>query len=148
MHVIQPRPPRREPRVLAITESPNGLHFACADPWNLRSAGPVRCTKKSRDAALLRVARREKPTALFSLDDSLGDALQSIAHVTGAVVIPGPLQHLPVHIARDLYPDLPLMAPGSLGPVAALAISAVLNGTVRPRTYASHRHSTPLRRDR
>jgi len=141
-------PPRREPRVLALAVTPKGLHFACADPWHLRSAGPVRCTNHSKSAALLRVARREKPTALFSPDDSLGDVLQDIARVTGAVVIPGPLPHLPVHIARDLYPDLPLVAPGSLGLIAALAISAVLNGTVRPRTYASHRHPTPIRRNR
>jgi hypothetical protein len=139
-------PPRREPRVLAVSLAPTGLHFACADPWVVRSAGPIRGTIRSRTAALLRVARREKPTALFSTDASLELQIKSVARITGAVVIAGPLPHLPVHVARDLYLDLNLVAPGSLGPIAALAISAVLHGTVPSRTYANHRHPTPLRR--
>ncbi len=139
-------PPRREPRVLAVSLAPTGLHFACADPWVIRGAGPIPCTKRSRTSALLRVVRREKPTALFSSDLSLGLTLRGIARITGAAVIPGPIPRLPSRLARDLYPDLPLIAPGALGSVAALAISAVLHGTVPSRTYANHRHPTPLRR--
>jgi hypothetical protein len=141
-------PPRREPRVLAVGSSPFGLDFAAADPWVVRSAGHGTCRPRSRVAALARLVRREKPTALIGAGPGLRRTLRHVGRAQGIPVVTDPVPHLPRAIATELYPELPLLAPGRLGRLAATAISAVLHAHIPPRRYEPRRHRTPARRAR
>lgn len=140
---MSPRlPPRREPRVLAVTRSPTGIQYAVADPWELRSAGSTRCTAASLGPALLRIARREKPTLLVAEDQVLLKAVSRVALRLGVAVVTQALPKLPLAIAQDLYPELPLRAPTpGLAGAASLAISAVLYAEppIPSRHYAKTR---------
>lgn len=140
-------PPRREPRVLAIARSPTGLAFAVADPWVIRGSGFAPCSRRSEMAAIRRMVRREKPTALASPDHRF-PALRRLAREFGIPFVRAPVPELPVPIASELYPELPLLAPEVLGRLAALAVSHVLHSSVPPRTYAACRLRTALRRAR
>jgi hypothetical protein len=130
------RPPRREPRVLAITRSRSGLLFASVDPWEIRSTGRV-----ARDApvaaALRRLVRQEKPS-LVALSPALRRSL-------GAEALPIPVARLPaapvaVQIASALYPDIALMAPRPAhARLCRLAVSLVLGGDIPKRPYAHPR---------
>lgn len=129
---MSPRlPPRREPRVLALSRSPTGIRYAVADPWELRSAGGIQCRDASVGPSLLRIARREKPT-LIVVGSGPGDAAlkRPIARVAlrlRIAMVTQALPGLPLAIAQDLYPELPLRAPSpEVATVASLAISAVL----------------------
>lgn len=139
-------PPRREPRVLAVTVIPTGLAFAVVNPWVVRGTGRTRCHRHTRRAAVLRLVRREKPTALTTTDASLVTELARVAKNCGIAVIKKRVPRLPVAIATDLFPELPLFAPGKLGRLAAMAISALLHVTPQSRQYATTRHNSPLRR--
>jgi len=139
-------PPRREPRVLAIDSTRSGLGFAAVDPWVVRSAGHLTCRPRSRVAALSRLVRREKPTALVTVDPSLRRTLRRVGRAQGVPVLTDPLPRLPRSIASELYPELPLLAPGHFGQLAATAISAVLHASIPPRKYVPRRHHTPARR--
>jgi hypothetical protein len=134
-------PPRREPRVLAVAVIPTGLAFAVVDPWIVRSTGRTRCRRHTRRAAILRLVRREKPTAITTADAALIEHITKIAKHCGIAVIKKRVPKMPVAIASDLYPELPLFAPGKLGRLAALAISAVLHVTPQSRLYANTRHN-------
>jgi hypothetical protein len=140
-------PPRREPRVLAAGIAASGLAFAAADPWVLRSAGHCPCQPRSRTAALARLVRREKPTALVAADPVLVPTLRRVGRAQGVPVVIGRLPPLPRRIASELYPELPLLAPGRLGRVAVAAIATVLHASIPPR-YAPRRHRSPARRAR
>jgi hypothetical protein len=117
--------------VLAVSRSPTGLRFAVADPWELRTASAVDCREVSLGPALLRIARREKPTLLVVGDGSHDAALRRpaarVALWAGIAIMTQGLPALPQMIAQDMYPELPLRAPSpELAKIAALAISAVL----------------------
>jgi hypothetical protein len=145
---MSPRlPPRREPRVLAVSRSPTGLRFAVADPWELRVANAIDCREASLGPALLRIARREKPTLLVVGDGPHDAALQRaaarVALWARISILTQALPALPLVIAQDMYPELPLRAPSpELARIAALAMSAVLYAEcpVPSRHYAP-RHS-------
>ncbi len=139
-------PPRREPRVLAVKIIPTGLAFAVVDPWMIRSSGRTRCRRHTRYSAILRIARREKPTAITTADTTLIEIISRVAKRCGIAVIKKHVPRLPVAIATDLFPELPLFAPGKLGRLAALAISAVLHVTPQSRLYAPTRHNAAQRR--
>ena len=141
-------PPRREPRILALGTIPNGLSFTVIDPWIIRGSGRLRCREPSRRSAILRLVRREKPTALVTTDATLVAPAQSAADKCGIAMIAKRPPRIPVAIAKDLYPELPLFAPGGLSRLAALGISAVLNLSPSSRTYAHSRHHATQRRPR
>lgn len=141
-------PPRREPRILAVARSPNGLAFAIADPWVIRGSGHADCSRRSEASAVRRIIRREKPTAVVSTDIDLLPAVQRAAETTSIPWLRSQVPKVPVVIASELYPELPLLAPGDLGPLAALAISYVLHSTIPPRSYAACRLRSALRRAR
>lgn len=138
-------PPRREPRVLALSRSPAGFTFAVADPWELRSAGEVSCQEVSLSPAVLRVARREKPTLIVADPALLKPASRVALRLHVAILGNGVTQdlpRLPLKIACDLYPELPLRAPTlGLAQVAGLAIAAVLyaDAPCPSRHYAPRR---------
>lgn len=125
---MSPRlPPRREPRVLAVARTPAGLHYATADPWELRSSGSLSCREVSIAPALLRIARREKPTLLTVADANLLRAAARVALHLRIALVTQDIPRLPLAIAQDLYPELPMRAPTPpLARLAALAISTVL----------------------
>lgn len=129
---MSPRlPPRREPRVLAVTRSPTGFRFAVADPWELRSSGSVHCREASLGPGLLRTARREKPTLLVvgqgPADAALRRPAARVALRIQIAIATQALPQLPIAIAQDLYPELALRAPSpELARIAATAVSAVL----------------------
>ena len=89
---------------------------------------------------------REKPTAITTADTSLLEIVSHVATQCGIAFLKKRAPKLPVAIASELYPELPLFAPGRLGRLAALGISAVLNRIPSPRTYASTRHNPAERR--
>ncbi len=133
-------PPRREPRILAVAVVVRGLAFVVVDPWVIRGSGRIHCREPSRTAALLRLVRREKPTAVVAAGPALARAAERIARECGIAAVRRPDEEIPVDIAQELFPELPLFAPGDLSPLAALAISAVLHVTPHPRRYAHSRH--------
>lgn len=132
--------------MLAVATIPTGLAFAVVDPWVVRSTGQARCRRRTRRAAILRLVRREKPTALTTADTSLLEIGSQVATHCGIAFLKERVPKLPVAIASELYPELPLFAPGRLGRLAALGISAVLNRNPSPRTYAATRHNSTERR--
>lgn len=144
---MSPRfPPRREPRILALARSFNGVHYAVADPWELRSSGTLRYRRRSRRAALVRLVRREKPTALATRDDTLRPALLRVSSVAHIDMVRQSVPTIPPTVAVELYPELPLRAPTpALASVARLAIAAVLHADTHPRRYAPRRNPSPER---
>lgn len=141
-------PPRKEPRVLAVGKIRNGLAFTVIDPWVIRGSGRMHCREPSHRAAILRLVRREKPTMVVTSDADLVEPSQVVAKTCGITIVTKRPPHIPIAIATDLYPDLPLFAPGRLSRLAALGISAVLNLSPSPRTYAHSRHNPAQRRAR
>jgi len=140
------RPPRREPRSLALAIHPKGLAFAVCDPWELRSSGIQRCRKPTRKLAIRRMIRREKPTLLTTRDPKL---LPVVRDVASALRLPIDDGHHPLpssDTARDLLPEMAHLAPTrSLRHVVRLAVSSVLHAEHISRPYAS-RDRPALRR--
>lgn len=131
------RPPRREPRLLAVAITRAGIAFAVADPWEVRSAGTVASTARARRLVLVRLVRREKPTAIVAEGRAIRRLAAAVGRELGLAVVPPPLPTLPIRTARDLYPELPIHAPTSaLERLAVLAIAAVLNAEPTSRLYA------------
>lgn len=138
-------PPRREPRVLAVGLIPHGLAFAVIDPWVIRSSGRMRCREPSRGAAILRLIRREKPTSIIVSDSSLAPLAEHGAKACGIGFVQKRPMRIPTPIAKELYPELPLFAPGHLSRIAALGISTVLHRNPIARKYAHSRHHSTQR---
>ena len=139
-------PPRREPRVLALTRVPRGVCFAVIDPWNVRSSGVCHIARRSEPSAIRRLIARERPTALTARDEALLPALRRAITGTGVGIVTGTLPTLPVAVARDLYPELGRFAPTrALQRAAVRAIAAILHGNIPTRLYASSRQRTVLR---
>jgi len=138
-------PPRKEPRVLSVGIVPHGLIFAVIDPWVIRSTGRTRCREPARPAAILRLVRREKPTAIVVGNSELVGAAQAAAEKSGIGFVTKQPPRIPSPIAKELYPELPLFAPGHLSRVAALGISAVLHRNPIARKYVHTRHNSAER---
>lgn len=131
--------------MLALIRSPVGITFAVADAWEVRSAAETRCQEVSLGPSILRIARREKPTALVVADRSL---LRPATHAGIRLRVPlvtQDLPRLPLKIACDMYPELPMRAPTlRLAQAASLAIATVLYAQAPSRHYAP-RHPAPHR---
>lgn len=137
-------PPRREPRVLALVRVDRGFHYATADPWELRGTGSVDCEARALAPSIARLVRREKPTIAVTRSPALREPMRRACRRYGIAV--GAVRHpgVPLPIARDLYPELPLRAPTpSLEVAGALAIAAVLYAKNTHRHYAPRRKRSP-----
>ena len=139
-------PPRREPRVLAIAPDSHRLLWAVADPWEIRGAGRVRCSAGAQPSAIIRLARRERPTVIVAsrrifkrLRFALGDI--------GVPFLPASFRIAPEPIAADMFPEIGIHAPTrALRKVAVQAISGALHGQFPSRNYAVTRNKTILHR--
>lgn len=131
------RPSRREPRAVAVDLHPQGVAFAVCSPWEIGSVAVQRCLARNRALALRRIVRREKPTILVTRAARLVELVERIARELGLPVAPADLPPLPPAIARDLFPEVPMLAPTrALESVARSAIAAVLHADYSPRLYA------------
>jgi len=132
-------PPRREPRVLSVAAFRHGLLFAVVDPWEVRSVGFVTCACSSRLTEVKRLISREKPSALVGTR-RLRPALLEAGAASRLGVVKRDLPTLPLPIARDLYPEIGIMAPKRAAQrVAVRAIAAVLHANIPTRHYATRR---------
>ncbi len=139
-------PPRREPRVLAIALTAGRIAFAVADPWVVRGTGQRPCSARARPDAVARLVCREKPTTIVAANPAAEHWLRRRKSLA-IPIVERPRAHLPRQVASELYPELPLLAAGRLGPVAAVAIATVLHTNPPSRQYAP-RHHTSARRHR
>ncbi len=140
------RPPRREPRVLALVQTVHGIAFAVLDPWELRSCGVERCKPPARQLAIQRIIRREKPTVVTANTPML---LRLAGLAAGRLRVPVVAPDLPLPpsgIASDLVRGMAYQAPTRpLQKVVRLALATVLHSQETHRTYAPRIHPT-LRR--
>ena len=142
------RPPRREPRVLALAATPHGLQWAVADPWEVRGAGKIPCRSRSNRLAVVKLLRREKPTAMVCGTTHLLPLVTALGRIHRVPVVREGLPTLDAGIAEELYPEALMRAPNpSLLRLASLAISAVLHADIPSRRYAPCRRRA-LCRDR
>lgn len=143
------RPPRREPRVLAVEAVGTRLSFAVADPWEIRSAGTTGITLPALRLAVQRLVARERPTVLYARGRRLKRLLRALAGRWRLPLIGREPVFVGARRATELYPELPLFAPTA--PQSRLALAAVslaLAPNNPSRSYASHRRrpvSEPLR---
>lgn len=137
------RAPRREPRCLALVPTKDGLAFAAIDPWEVRSVGELRRRSGSQVLALRRLIRREKPSLLVPGTRELAEALTRAARIIGVPVLRAPPAPVTRAWARALFPELRLFAPTrALERAALVAVAAVLQSPLTPRTYAACRRRT------
>jgi len=140
------RPPRREPRILAVASSKHGIAWAVADPWELRGSGTTPCRCRSRRLAIVRLLRREKPTAIVTEDRAIRRLVARIARLSRLAIVGEALPELAEQIAGELYPELRLRAPTRiLARLALLAIRAALHSEPKPRTYAHRKPDAQAR---
>lgn len=126
--------------MLALTRTADGLHYAAADPWEIRSVGSVGCRARALAAAVARLVRREKPTLVAARERELRGPVERVCRRLGVATTGGRVPVLPPPIARDLYPELPMRAPTpSFERIATMAIAAVLYAKTRSRHYAPRR---------
>ena len=132
------RPPRREPKALAVDLHPKGICLAVCTPWNLGNCGVQRCRDPNRALALRRIIRRERPTALTTLNATLVPLLDEAGKSFRLPVVDAHALPLPrFDVARDLFPEVVIVAPTHrLKAVARLAIAAVLHAEPTSRNYA------------
>lgn len=131
------RPPRREPRVLAVRVNRRGATFACVDPWEVRSSGTAPVRPGHEIGALRRLVAREKPTAVV-LDGALRRKIDPLD--LAVPVLSTPRERPSIPLATELFAELATFAPTpALCSAVLLAIAAVLAGGVPPRHYASPR---------
>ena len=139
-------PPRREPRVLAIAPDSRRLLWAVADPWEIRGAGRLRCSYRAQASAIIRLARRERPTVIVAPRRSFNRLSFALGDI-GVPFLPASFPIAPEPIAAELFPEIALHATTrALRKVAVEAISAVLHGQFPSRNYAASRNKTILRR--
>lgn len=140
------RPPRREPRALALLTAPHGIAFAVCDPSDLRSVGIQFCRSSSHELAVLRLIRREKPTVIASPSAKLRRAAKAAASSLTIPVVRGPGELPPTDAVRDQLRQFDLQAPTPvLRRAACLAFATALTILETHRTYAP-RNRTALRR--
>jgi hypothetical protein len=130
--------------VLALIRAPTGLHYATADPWELRSVGTLACNDRLLRHAIARLVRKEKPSSIVAGSPSLRFPAKYAAKTFGIRVLDAPSEIPPIPVASDLYPELGLRATSAaLVKVARLAIASVLYNPVSSRRYAPRRHRPP-----
>lgn len=141
------RPPRREPRVLALSLSRHTLLWTVTDPFEIRSAGSTFVRKRTLADTARRLVKREKPTVIVVTTEELADAISLVAEELGLAIVTGKYPRLPVVVATDLYPELPLHCPTPrLARLATFALSMILHAPDHPRQYAKTlRTRTPVR---
>ncbi len=134
------RPPRREPRVLALSAFAGGIRWAVADPWEVRGAGTVHASRITRSLAIRKLIRREKPTMLVSVSKSLAPLVARLGRELGLPGVVDSPPRLEPSIAGELYPELPMRAPTPrLAEIATAAVSVVLHADVSKREYENCR---------
>lgn len=139
-------PPRREPRVLAIAPDSHRLLWVVADPWEIRGAGRPRCSIRAQPSAVLRLARRERPTVIVAAHRNF-KRLRHVLADLGVPFLPISFPIAPDPIVAELFPEIALHATTrALRKVAVAAVSAVLHGQFPSRNYATSRNKTILRR--
>lgn len=140
------RPPRREPRLAAIALRERKLVWVVCDPFEIRSAGELPITRRALRDAIHRLVKREKPTVIASPDHALGEELTPMFRRLGLSIVAGRFPPLPVPVASELYPELPIHCPTrALAKLATVALSAMLHAPRQPRHYAKTiRPRTPL----
>ena len=92
--------------MLAVVVTNSGIGWASADPWEIRGAGVCRCRPAARRAAILRLLRREKPTAIVRADRRFSCVVTGAARLAKLPVLEAALPVLAETIASDLYPEL------------------------------------------
>lgn len=132
------RPPRREPRVLALARSRSGVLFASVDPWEIRSTGRVAASSTGLGRVVARLVRQEKPSAITTASRVLERRLAEAKTI--AIPVVRPAERISPEIAAELYPDLARMAPGRThARLCQLAVALVLEGNLPTRPYAHRR---------
>lgn len=128
---------RREPRVLALALARHSLLAVVADPFEIRSAASTPIRRRTLTDAVRRLAKREKPTVITAQTPELAQAIAPVAEELGLGVATGRYPRLPVSVAADLYPELPLHCPTPrLARLATFALSMILHAPDHPRKYA------------
>jgi hypothetical protein len=132
------RPPRREPRVLAIARISDAILWAVVDPFEVRSTGttPI-TTERAIPRAVRRLVKCTKPTVIATLDHDLAKTITSTARRLGLPLVADRFPSLPAAIAADLFPEFPTQCPTKpLARLATHAIAVVLHAPIHPRKYA------------
>ncbi|MFI5300416.1 MAG: hypothetical protein ACHREM_20195 [Polyangiales bacterium] len=139
-------PPRREPRVLALARSRRQLLWVVVDPYEVRAAGDVDVRAASVAAAVRRLLHREKPTLVAMPKLALALDIRALVEARGLPLVSGRMPPLPVDVATELFPELPLHCSSPrLASLAAYAIATTLHAPHQPRRYAKTlRQRTPV----
>lgn len=142
--MLEPRPPRRDPRVLAILRVARGLAYAALDAWEVRGVGLVPLAKKrALRLALVRLVTQTRPTALVCAVPE-AETIEPVAHRAGlpTVVLGRPearrlVDQAPVlSEVRASYPELRALDIIHHEPVLRLAIASLTSLTLPHRKYA------------
>ncbi|MFI5297584.1 MAG: hypothetical protein ACHREM_05750 [Polyangiales bacterium] len=130
-------PPRREPRVLALARSRGQLLWVVVDPYEVRAAGDVAVSAASVANTVCRLVRREKPTLVATPRLALALDIRRLVEARGLPLVSGRIPALPVDVATELFPELPLHCPSPrLARLAAYSIATTLHAPHQPRRYA------------
>ncbi|MFI5298303.1 MAG: hypothetical protein ACHREM_09415 [Polyangiales bacterium] len=132
-------PPRREPRVLALARSRGQLLWVVVDPYEVRAAGDISVGTgtTSLTTVVRRLIRREKPTLVATPKLAVALDVRRITDARGLPLVSGCMPPLPVEVATDMFPELPLHCPSPrLTRLAAYAIAVTLHAPHQPRRYA------------
>ena len=74
--MLEPRPPRRDPRVLALVPNGHGISYAVADAWEVRGVGVLpNATAAALRLAVTRVIVQTRPSAIVCAEPSRGSRL-------------------------------------------------------------------------
>lgn len=149
--MLEPLPPRREPRLLLVDVTRTPFLYAALDPWELRGLGHL--ARAGPMHALAKLALQVHPSHIVVLGGALRSAMlrrtldalgrRGIARLHLA---PAPIARLlaraPTHEAlRALFPELRYLAPRLVSArlLRALRVGAALLGShsLPPRHYAS-----------
>lgn len=159
--MLEPHPPRRDPRVLAIVPTARGISYAAVDAWEIRGVG----TLPNGNAVALRlaVARllvQTRPTAIVCAEPSRrGTVLRALLHVVAVIaarsgipvvrlvgkVLRATLENAPSHDhACAQYPELRTLAAGAAHDALRLALGALTSLDLPSRRHARlASHPTP-----
>lgn len=134
------RPPRREPRVLAVGGRRDRLTFAVVDPWEVRAVGSAAVVGGAVLLALSRLVARERPTILYARNRRLRQLLRRLAATWRIPLVGREPAFVGPKYATTLYPELPLFAPTkSSARLTAIAASVALAPDNPPRRYEPRR---------
>ena len=151
--MLEPRPPRRDPRVLAIVPNGRGIAYAAADAWEIRGVG----TLPNGDAAALRLAISRlvvqvRPSAVVCAEPKRASKiLRTLLRVVAAVAahsgipvvrlageaLEAALERAPSRAdAAAQYPELRTLDGGAANEAVRLALDSLTSLTLPPRSYA------------